>query len=280
MQVIQYLINGILLGGIYALLGVGMTMMFGIVKLTNLAHGEFIIMGAFASTLLAQALHIDPIVTLIITVPIMFVVGVVLQTVLINRVMQQGSEPALLVTFGLSIILQDAMLLLFTADARRANVAYNTSTIRLGSLNIPVLSLILFVICLVTIGLLTLFLRKTYMGRAIRATSDDTVAASLMGVSVKRTYGIALGIAMATAAVAGLAVGMQWTFYPSSGGNYLLIAFGVVVIGGMGSIPGTLVAGLVFGLAQVIGGANYGMLVSYIVLIIMLAVRPQGLFSK
>ena len=110
--------------------------------------------------------------------------------------------------------------------------------------------------------------------------SDDTTAATLMGVSVKKTYAIAMGIAMATAAVAGLGVGMRWTFYPSSGGSYLLIAFGVVVIGGMGSIPGTLVAGLVFGLAQVIGGAQYGTLISYILLILMLAVRPQGLFSK
>lgn len=277
----QYLINGILLGGIYALLGVGMTMMFGIVKLTNLAHGEFIIMGAFGSTMLAQWLGVDPILTLIITVPLMFVIGMVLQTVLINRVMLQGSEPALLVTFGLSIILQDLFLLLFTADAQRANVAYNTKTIALGSnLYISVLDLIVFAISLVTILILTIFLRKTYMGRAIRATSDDTAAASLMGVSVKRTYAIALGIAMATAAVAGLGVGMRWTFYPSSGGSYLLIAFGVVVIGGMGSIPGTLVAGLVFGLAQVLGGAKYGQLVSYILLIAMLAVRPQGLFSK
>ena len=277
----QYLINGILLGGIYALLGVGMTMMFGIVKLTNLAHGEFIIMGAFASTMLAQWLGVDPIVTLIITVPLMFLIGVVLQTVLINRVMLQGSEPALLVTFGLSIIIQDALLLLFTADAQRANVAYNTATIPLfGKLYLPVLDLIVFGISLLTILILTLFLRKTYMGRAIRATSDDTTAASLMGVSVKKTYAIALGIAMATAAVAGLGVGMRWTFYPSSGGAYLLIAFGVVVIGGMGSIPGTLVAGLVFGLAQVIGGAQYGTLISYILLILMLAIRPQGLFSK
>ena len=277
----QYLINGILLGGIYALLGVGMTMMFGIVKLTNLAHGEFIIMGAFGSTMLAQWLGIDPIITLIITVPLMFIIGVVLQTVLINRVMLQGSEPALLVTFGLSIILQDLFLLLFTADAQRANVAYNTKTIPLGAnLYISVLDLIVFAISLVTILILTIFLRKTYMGRAIRATSDDTTAAALMGVSVKKTYAIALGIAMATAAVAGLGVGMRWTFYPSSGGSYLLIAFGVVVIGGMGSIPGTLVAGLVFGLAQVLGGANYGQLISYILLIIMLAVRPQGLFSK
>ena len=277
----QYLINGILLGGIYALLGVGMTMMFGIVKLTNLAHGEFIIMGAFGSTMLARWLGVDPILTLIITVPLMFIIGVVLQTVLINRVMLQGSEPALLVTFGLSIILQDLFLLLFTADAQRANVPYNVKTIPLfDNLYIPVLDLIVFGISLATILILTIFLRKTYMGRAIRATSDDTTAATLMGVSVKKTYAIALGIAMATAAVAGLGVGMRWTFYPSSGGSYLLIAFGVVVIGGMGSIPGTLVAGLVFGLAQVLGGANYGQLISYILLIIMLAVRPQGLFSK
>lgn len=280
-NIIQILINGILLGAVYALLGVGMTMIFGIVKLTNLAHGEFIILGAFGSTLLAQALGVDPILTLVVTVPVMFLIGVGLQTVLINRVMLQGSEPALLVTFGLSIILQDVMLLLFTADAQRANVDYNTATIRLSAnLHIAVLDLIVFGISLVTILLLTLFLRKTYVGRAIRATSDDTAAASLMGVNVRRTYAVAMGIAMATAAVAGLAAGMRWTFYPSSGGNYLLIAFGVVVIGGMGSIPGTLVAGLVFGLAQVVGGANYGMLASYVLLIIMLAVRPQGLFSR
>ena len=277
----QNAISGILLGGLFAVLGVGMTIIFGIVKLTNLAHGEFVILGAFGSTLISQALDIDPILTLIITIPLMFVIGMVLQSVLINRVMLQGSEPALLVTFGLSIILQDAMLLLFSADAQKMNPSYAQSNISLpGGLYIPVLDLILLIISLVTILVLTLFLRRTYMGRAIRATSDDIVAASLMGVSIKKAYAVAMGIAMATAAVAGLCVGMRWTFYPSSGGEYLLRAFGVVVIGGMGSIPGALVGGLVFGLAQVFGGANYGLLASYVVLIIMLAVRPQGLFSK
>lgn len=280
MNVIQLIINGILLGGIYAVLGVGMTMIFGIVKLTNLAHGEFVILGAYGSTLLAQALGVDPLLTLIVTVPCMFVIGMGLQTGLINRVMLKGSEPALLVTFGLSIILQDAMLLLFTADARHAGAAYSSTILKIGGINIALLDIILLVVSLVTILILTMFLNKTYMGRSIRATSDDTQAASLMGVSVRKTYAIAMGIALATAAVAGLCIGLKWTFYASSGGSYLLIAFGVVVIGGMGSIPGTLVAGLVFGLAQVIGGANYGLLISYILLIIMLAVRPQGLFSK
>ncbi|MCF0143239.1 MAG: branched-chain amino acid ABC transporter permease [Parasporobacterium sp.] len=280
-MVLQYIINGILLGGIYAVLGVGMTMIFGIVKLTNLAHGEFVIIGAYASTLIAGALGVDPILTLIVTIPFMFIIGMVLQSGLINRVMLKGSEPALLVTFGLSIILQDAMLLLFTADARHTGGVYSSIVFRISeNVSIALLDIILLVISILTIVVLSLFLKKTYLGRSIRATSDDTQAASLMGVNVKRTYGIAMGIAMATAAVAGLCIALKWTYYPSSGGGYLLTAFGVVVIGGMGSIPGTLVAGLIFGLAQVIGGANYGMLAGYILLIIMLAVRPQGLFSK
>ena len=281
MQVIQVIINGILLGGIYALLGVGMTMMFGIVKLTNLAHGEFIIIGAYLSTVLSSAIGVDPILTIIVTVPIMFLVGMGLQSGLINRVMKIGSEPALLVTFGLSIILADAMLLIFSADAQRANVAYNTASLKIANgLNISVLDLIVFLISLATIIVLSIFLKKTYLGRSIRATSDDTQAASLMGVNVNRTYAIAMGIAMATAAIAGMCVSMKWVYYPSSGGNYLLTAFGVVVIGGMGSIPGTLVAGLILGLAQVIGGANYGQLIAYVLMVLFLAVRPQGLFSK
>ena len=281
MQVIQVIINGILLGGIYALLGVGMTMMFGIVKLTNLAHGEFIIIGAYLSTILANAIGVDPILTIIVTVPIMFLVGMGLQSGLINRVMKIGSEPALLVTFGLSIILADAMLLIFSADAQRANVPYNTASLRIAQgLNISVLDLIVFCISLATIIVLSIFLKKTYLGRSIRATSDDTQAASLMGVNVNRTYAIAMGIAMATAAIAGMCVSMKWVYYPSSGGNYLLTAFGVVVTGGMGSIPGTLIAGLILGLAQVIGGANYGQLIAYVLMVLFLAVRPQGLFSK
>ncbi|MCQ2529782.1 MAG: branched-chain amino acid ABC transporter permease [Lachnospiraceae bacterium] len=281
MQVIQVIINGILLGGIYALLGVGMTMMFGIVKLTNLAHGEFVIIGAYLSTILASALGVDPILTIIVTVPIMFLVGMGLQAGLINRVMKIGSEPALLVTFGLSIILADAMLLVFSADAQRANVPYNTASIKIANgLNISTLDLIVFGISLATIVVLSVFLKKTFLGRSIRATSDDLEAASLMGVNVNRTYAIAMGIAMATAAIAGMCVSMKWVFYPSSGGNYLLTAFGVVVIGGMGSIPGTMIAGLILGLAQVIGGANYGQLIAYVLMVLFLAVRPQGLFSK
>lgn len=145
---------------------------------------------------------------------------------------------------------------------------------------IPVLNLVVCLIGIATLFVLNLFLKKNYIGRSIRATSDDKVAAALMGVNVKQTYGIAMGLALATAAIAGTMVGMIYPFYPSTGSGYLIIAFGVVVIGGMGSITGTLVAGFIFGLAQVLGGSNYGLLIGYLVLIVMLAVRPQGLFAK
>ena len=277
---VQQIINGILLGGVYALVGVGMSMIFGIVQLTNLAHGEFVILSAYLSTVLCTGLGLHPLLTLIITVPLMFVIGIILQNLLINRVMARGSEPALLVTFGLSIIIQNGLLLLFSADAQRMVTSFQSKSIDLGPIKLPVLNLLVFAIGVVVVLLLDLFMKKTYLGQSIRATSDDKVAASLMGVNVKRTYGIAMGIALGTAALAGLCVGMPWTFYPTTGSQYLIIAFGVVVIGGMGSIKGTLIAGLIFGLAQVLGGTNYGMLVSYIVLLIMLIFRPQGLFSK
>ncbi len=280
MYFVQVIVNGILLGSVYALLGVGMTMIFGIVKLTNLAHGEFVVLGAYLSTVLAPLLGIDPVLTLVFTVPLMFLTGFLLQYFLIGRAMKKGAEAALLVTFGLSIILQDGMLMIFTADARHIVASYSMMTVSVGALEVSVLHLVLFAISLVSILSLSMFLKYTHTGRAIRATSDDSDAAALSGVNISKVYSIAMGIAMASAAVAGLCVGMKWTYYPSSGGSYLLIAFVVVVIGGMGSVPGTMVAGVLFGLAQVIGGANYGLLISYVMLLIVLVIRPKGIFGK
>lgn len=276
----QLALNGILLGGFYALLGIGMTMIFGIVGLTNLAHGEFVILGAYASSILATALGVEPILTLAVTVPLMFLAGWGIQKLLINRVIDKGSEPALLVTFGLSIILQDVFLLLFSADAQHIFASYSLRTWNFAGLSVSVLNVILFAISIVCLGLFALFLNKSYTGRAIRAVSDDPEAARLSGINVRRIYAVAMGLAMATAAVSGLCVGLKWTFHPSAGGDYLLISFIVVVIGGMGSVSGTLLAGLLFGLVQVFGGASYGMLISYIMLLIMLTFRPGGLLGR
>lgn len=276
MEILQILINGLLLGSVYALIGIGMTMILGIVGLTNLSHGEFVVLGAYASTLIVGMLGIDPVLTLVITVPFMFLLGYFLQFFLINHAMLRGSEPALLVTFSVSIILQDAMLLLFSADARHTPTRYGTHILHFYGLNISVLNLVLFGISMACVAVLTLFLRYTYMGRAIRAVSDDREVAMLSGIRVDKVYAVAMAIALSTAAVAGLCVGMKWTFYPTSGGSFLLIAFIVVVTGGMESTLGTLFAGFGFGFAQVIGGANYGLLISYAVMLLVLFITQRS----
>ena len=280
MDMLQLLVNGLLLGGIYAMLSLGMTIIFGIVGLTNLMHGEIVVLGAYASALIVEAMGVPFLVSLIVTVPSMFLAGFFLQSVLLNRAMERGGETALLVTFGISIILKDGMLLAFSADARHLPSSLATIIIHPGGLDVSLLNLILFAVSLCSVGILVLFLDHTYMGRAIRAVSDDPDAARLSGINVNRVYAIAMGTAMATAAVAGLCVGVKWTFYPSSGNQYLLISFIIVVIGGMGSISGALLAGLLFGLAQVIGGVSYGLVISYVMLLFVLALKPKGLLGK
>ncbi len=275
-QILQLAINGLLLGSVYGLLGLGMTIIFGIVGLTNLVHGEAVIIGAYGATIISQALGADPLLTLLITVPVMFLMGYLLQWGLINPAMKRSREVALLVTFGVSIILQDALLMLFTSDARHMETGLKTAVLHIGALDISLLNLEICLISVIATGLLALFLNYTYVGKAIRAISDDPLAAGLSGINVRRIYAVAMGAAMASAAVSGLCVGMKWTFYPSSGNQYLLISFIVVVLGGMGSIPGTMIGGLLVGLAQVIGGASYGLVISYVMLIILLALRRGG----
>lgn len=275
MYILQVVVNGILLGSIYAMLGLGMSLILGIVKLTNLSHGEFVILGAYGSVLLSTWLGVEPFLSLLITAPLMFLFGYLLQRVLINHAMSRGTEPALLVTFGLSIILKDGMLLLFSSDARHISVAYSNSVINIFGLDISLLNIFLMLLSLLSIGALMLFLNHTYMGRAIRASADDIEAAKLSGINIGKAFSAAMGISAATAAIAGFCVSMKWTFYPTSGGHYLLIAFVIVVLGGLGSVKGTLLSGFFFGLIQVMGGANYGLLISYIFMIIVLVLNSR-----
>ena len=284
---LQSILQGILLGGVFALAGIGMSLIFGIVKLTNLAHGELLILAAYFSTVICESTGMHPLVSIIIVAPIMFVIGYILQRVLINRVIgpDKGDEPALLVTFGLSVILQNLMLQVFSANPKMLDVSYKASSIRVSDdLSIPVLYLLNFALCLVVIVVLSFFLNRTYMGKAIRAVSDDNDAAAIMGINVKVTYGMAMGIALATAAISGILIGTTFSFYPTTGQDYLLIAFGVVVIGGMGSIKGTFVGGIIFGLARSLGtvafGIHYQMMAGYLIIILMLMFKPSGLFRK
>ena len=279
------IINGVLLGGLYAVIALGMSVIFGIVKVVNLAHGDLMILSSYLSLVLISWLGISPLVSLIIVVPIMFFVGCFVQGGLLNRVLGKEMEPPLLVTFGLSVILQNLLLIVFKPDARSLMSDLAVKTILLGeTLTLPVLYLVNFFGGLIVIFAVSLFFRKTYLGRAIRAASDDEMSTQLMGVNTKRIYAYAMGIAMMTAAVAGVLVGMTFTFYPHTGPQFLIISFGVIIIGGLGSMKGCLAGGLILALAQTLGahfaGTGYQLLFGYGVLLVVLGIRPQGLFGK
>jgi branched-chain amino acid transport system permease protein len=283
-DLIQPIFNGLLLGGLYAVLAIGLSTMFGIVRLVNLAHGDLMILGSFLSLVLITWIGGTPFWTLILVIPAMYLIGFVIQNYLLNRVLGKEMEPPLLVAFGLSIILQNLMLMIFTPDARSLMTGLAVMTISVTSYwNISVLYLLDFLTGLAVILCLYFFFQRTYMGRAIRAASDDERAAQLMGVNTRNIYAHAMGIAMMTAAVAGVLLGMTFTFYPHTGPQYLIIAFGVVVIGGLGSMKGTLVGGVILAVAQLLGahffGPGYQLLSGYVVLLIVLAIRPQGIFG-
>ncbi len=280
----QPILNGILLGGLYAVIAIGLSTMFGIVKLVNLAHGDLMILGSFLSLVLVSWLGINPFWTLIIIVPVMYFVGFFIQGFLLNRVLGKELEPPLIVAFGLSIILQNLLLLIFTPDARTLMTPLAVKTIPIGEfLNIPVVYLVDFLAGGAVICCLYFIFQRTYIGRAIRAASDDEVAAQLMGVNTRNIYAKAMGIAMMTAGIAGILVGTTFTFYPHTGPQYLITAFGVIVIAGFGSMKGAFIGGLILALAQILGahffGPGYQLLSGYVVLLIVLAVRPQGLFG-
>ena len=277
--------NGLLLGGLYGIVGIGMSMIFGIVRVVNLAHGDLVILASYLSFVTLSIFNISPLLTLILVIPAMFLIGYIIQYYLVNHVLGQGMNPPLLVAFGLSIILQNLLLLFFTPDARALLTSISIATLPIGSfINIPVVYLVDFIGSLLTIFLLSRFFNKTYLGKAIRAASDDEGAAQLMGINTKRIYAWAMAIAGGTAAIAGVLVGMTFTFYPHTGPDYLIIAFGVVIVGGLGSLIGTFLGGLILGLAQILGahflGPGFQLLSGYIILLIVLAFKPTGLFAK
>ena len=282
---LEPLINGILLGGLYAVIGIGLSMVFGIMRQVNLAHGELMILSSYFSLLFLQLLGLHPLLTFFFVLPIVFILGYLIQTFLFNRVLEKGMESYLMISFGLSIILQNTLLLTFTPDARTLQTSLAIQSLQVFNLfHVPVIYLVDFAVSLLVLGILHLIMKKTYIGWAIRASSDDLTAAKLMGINPKRIYALAMGVAVITAAVSGVLVGMTFTFYPHSGTQYLIIAFGVVIIGGLGSLPGTFLGGLILGVSQLVGGRIIGpglqSLSGYIILIVVLTIRPQGILGR
>jgi len=279
------LLQGTLLGGLYALYATGLSLIFGIMRLVNLAHGDLIVFAAFMILVLSQALGIDSIIAFAIAVPLMFAIGYGLQAILLNRTLGADALPPLLVTFGLSIIVQNGLLETFSADSRRLHVGtLDASSISLGGFAavgvMPLLGLLAAVV--VIIALNQLFYR-TGLGRALRATSDDAETAQLMGINNAHIYALAMGLAMAVGAVAAFFLGARANFDPTIGPARLIYAFEAVIIGGLGSLWGTLAGGIVVGVAQAIGARinpEWQILAGHIAFLAILIIRPRGLFPR
>ena len=279
------IIEGVLLGGLYALFAAGLSLVFGIMRLVNLAHGDLIVLAAFAILSLTTWFGFDPFLAALLAMPVMFAAGFALQHVLLNRTLGRDLLPPLLVTFGLSIVIQNGLLEAFTADSRRLRLgAIETASIDLGgNLAIGVMPLLTLGSAVAVILLLNLLFYRTALGRAFRATSDDLEIAQLMGIDHHRIYAIATGIAMLVATIAALYLGIRANFDPTIGPARLIYAFEAVIIGGLGSLWGTLAGGVIIGLAQTVGAKinpEWQILAGHIAFLAVVVLRPRGLFPR
>ncbi len=279
-------LQGILLGGLYALFATGLALVFGVMRMVNLAHGDLGILAAFVCLFVVQSLSLGVIWAGAITIVIMFVVGYLLQRGLLNFTLGSDDTRPIVVTFGLSIIIQNGLIMWWSADSQGldAGAIENASITISKQLAIGWFPLLVFVLSIVVIAVLQLFLNRTKMGRAFRATSDDRDAAELMGINNKHIYGLAMAVALAIVALAGVLLAVRSTFDPTQGSFRLIFAFEAVIMGGMGSIWGTLLGGVVLGVAQTVGsqafGAGWGLFVGHVVFLTVLALRPSGFFAK
>lgn len=275
---------GILLGGLYAIVALGLSLVFGVVKEINIAHGDLVILGSYFGYVAMTALGIDPILSLLIGMPLLFGIGFIIQKYLLNRAFRISTDAVLIIAFALSIILENTFLKVWSPMSRGLTTSYSLESISAGSIRFPVSYLLDFIAAVVVMVLLREFLKRTYLGIAIRAAAQDRKAAHLIGINTDQVFALTFAIAMAVAAIAGVFLGLTFPFTPASGMSFLIIAFGVVVLGGLGSIAGTFVGGIIFGLAQTLGGHLFGvatqMLVAYTLVIVILAVIPRGILGR
>lgn len=279
---INAIVQGLMLGGLFALFACGLSLLFGVLGIINLAHGDLAVLGAYVAVALLPSVHSNALWALLFVPPLFALFGYVSQRTLLSRSLRSGPLTTLLVTFGLSVIIQNALQEGFSADSRSLSVgslvaaAFHPNT----SVSVSYLRLGILVVAVVVLALVQMFLGRTGTGRQIRALADDAEAASVVGINVRHVAGIAAGVAFATVAIAGLADGMVAQFAPTAGSQLLLFGFEAVIIGGLGSLWGTLAGGCVLGLAQTIGAQidpTIGVLVAHLVFLAVLAVRPSGL---
>jgi len=279
-------VQGLLLGGLYALYATGLSLVFGVMRMVNLAHGDLSIVAAFLALVAVDRLGVNPLVTPAIVVPLMFALGYLLQRGVLNLTLRDGDVlPSILVTFGLAVVLQNLLLEVFSADSRGLDAGrIENASVRLtAGLAVGWFALLTLVVAIGVLIGLQLLLSRTRLGRAFRATADDPSTARLMGIDHRHLYALATAIALGTVAVAGIFLGARTTFTPSLGPTRLIFAFEAVIIGGLGSLWGTLVGGLVLGVAQTLGAhlsPGWGVLSGHLVFLAVLAFRPTGLLGK
>jgi branched-chain amino acid transport system permease protein len=285
MDWINTIVQGALIGGLYALFAAGLSLMFGVMRLVNIAHGDLIVLAAYLALVVVATLGFSPFASLIIVVPVMFALGYILQRGLLNFTLGGDILPPLLVTFGLSIVIQNALLEGFSADGQKLQMGgFETASIRItDQLAIGWFPVAIFVTAVVVIALLELLLYRTALGRAFRATSDDADTARLYGVRNRHVFALATAIALAVVSIAAIFLAVRTNFGPASGPARLLFAFEAVIIGGLGSLWGTLAGGVVLGVAQAIGAQlnpGWELLAGHVAFLVVLIIRPRGLFPK
>jgi len=281
---IQTLVAGVLLGGVYALVSVGLNLLFGVVRVINFAHGEFVMVGMYLAFWLWAGLGMDPYVSLLIVAPAMFLLGVIFQRGIIQPIQGTSANMKIFVTVGISIILQNLALFLWGGQYRTVSTSYSTSVFTLGGVTISVGRLIAFIGALVLVAALFYIMNRTMTGTVLRAIAEDGPTAVLVGIPVKKFYFVATGISVMLAGVAGVMLTPFTSASPTFGFHMTLIAFIVVVIGGMGSMVGSLVGGVLLGAIETLAGTYISpalqQAVLFAIFIIVVLVRPQGLFGK
>ena len=285
MEIAATILNGILLGGLYCLFATGLSLIFGVMRLVNIAHGDLIVFASYAALVATTSLGLNPFVSILIVIPVMSALGYALQRAVLNKTIGSDILPPLLVTFGLSIVIQNSLLEGFTADSRRilaGGIEVNSFEIIPG-LAVGIFPLVVFLAAIIVTAALQYLFYKIPLGRMFRAVSDDYKTAELMGLNTRHIFSLAMAVCFAVIALAGLFMAIKTSFDPTAGPIRLLFAFEAVIIGGLGSLWGTLIGGLVLGLGQAIGAyihPGLQVLAGHIVFLVILFVRPEGLFPR
>lgn len=278
------IVSGVLLGGILALIALGLSITLGVMRLINLAHGEILVGGAYVALLLGLSTGMDPLVALPLVGVAVACIALPVQRYLLAPVADKGAEAPMMTSFAVSLILQNLFLAWFSADTRSIGQSYSTTPIPIAGLTVPLIYVIGFVISIAVIILVWLLVNRSAFGRDLRASALDSVAAASVGVDVRKVHALTFALGAGCAAMGGVLIGVAFSFTPTTGASYLLTSFAVVVLGGMGSILGTLAAGITLGLMQSIGalilGDGYRDLVGLVLFLAILAIRPDGLFGR